>query len=211
MELGYAGAVGRRATVSASVYWNRTRNGIFFTQVASYAPQSPPPGWPAQIPTAALALIPGGLPSQCSSRNLGTVIDRGIELGLETAVTRYVNAFINYSYQADPNVEDFDPREVNFPANSRFNIGANFSRSRLFGNVSLNYTDDAYWQDVFDARYAGVTDAFTLVSGGFGVRWLGDRVVTSIKATNIGNQEIQQHIFGDIVRRQVMGEARFSF
>jgi outer membrane receptor for ferrienterochelin and colicin len=211
LELGYAGTVGRRATVSASVYWNRTRNGIFFTQVASYRPQSPPPGWPAQIPTAVLALIPGGLPSQFSYRNLGTVIDRGIELGLETAVNRYVNAFINYSYQADPDVDGFDPSEVNFPANNRFNLGANFSRSRVFGNVSLNYTDDAYWQDVFDARYAGVTDAFTLVSGGFGVRWLGDRVVTSIKATNIGNQEIQQHIFGDIMRRQVMGEARFSF
>jgi outer membrane receptor for ferrienterochelin and colicin len=211
LELGYAGTVGRRATVSASVYWNRTRNGIFFTQVASYRPQSPPPGWPAQIPTAVLALIPGGLPSQFSYRNLGTVIDRGIELGLETAVNRYVNAFINYSYQADPDVDGFDPSEVNFPANNRFNLGANFSRSRIFGNVSLNYTDDAYWQDVFDARYAGVTDAFTLVSGGFGVRWLGDRVVTSIKATNIGNQEIQQHIFGDIMRRQVMGEARFSF
>jgi outer membrane receptor for ferrienterochelin and colicin len=211
LELGYAGTVGRRATVSASVYWNRTRNGIFFTQVASYRPQSPPPGWPAQIPTAVLALIPGGLPSQFSYRNLGTVIDRGIELGLETAVNRYVNAFINYSYQADPDVDGFDPSEVNFPANNRFNLGANFSRSRLFGNVSLNYTDDAYWQDVFDARYAGVTDAFTLVSGGFGVRWLGDRVVTSIKATNIGNQEIQQHIFGDIMRRQVVGEARFSF
>jgi outer membrane receptor for ferrienterochelin and colicin len=211
LELGYAGTVGRRATVSASVYWNRTRNGIFFTQVASYRPQSPPPGWPAQIPTAVLALIPGGLPSQFSYRNLGTVIDRGIELGLETAVNRYVNAFINYSYQADPDVDGFDPSEVNFPANNRFNLGANFSRSRVFGNVSLNYTDDAYWQDVFDARYAGVTDAFTLVSGGFGVRWLGDRVVTSIKATNIGNQEIQQHIFGDIMRRQVVGEARFSF
>jgi len=109
LELGYAGSLGRRATVSASVYWNRTKNGIFFTQVANYTPQAPPPGWPAQIPTVVLNLIPGGLASTFSYRNLGTVKDRGVELGLDTAVNRYVNAFINYSYQADPDIEGFDP------------------------------------------------------------------------------------------------------
>jgi len=122
-----------------------------------------------------------------------------------------VNAFVNYSYQADPDIEGFDPHEANFPANNRFNVGANFSRWRFFGNASVSYVDEAYWQDVLDVQYAGVTNAFTLVNGGFGVRWLGGRVVTSIKATNIGNQEIQQHIFGDIMRRQVVGEARLSF
>jgi hypothetical protein len=142
---------------------------------------------------------------------LGTVRDRGIEVGVDAAVTRYVNAFVNYSYQADPDIEGFDPLEANVPPNNRFNAGFNFSRSRFLGNLSVSYTDEAYWQDVLDARFAGVTDAFTLVSGGFGVRWMGDRVVTSIKATNLGNQEIQQHIFGDITRRQVVGEARFTF
>ena len=51
----------------------------------------------------------------------------------------------------------------------------------------------------------------TLVNAGFGVRWLGERIVTSIKVTNLGNQEIQQHIFGDILKRQVAGEVRVSF
>jgi hypothetical protein len=35
--------------------------------------------------------------------------------------------------------------------------------------------------------------------------------VTSLKLTNIANQEIQQHIFGDILRRQVVGEVRIGF
>jgi hypothetical protein len=60
-------------------------------------------------------------------------------------------------------------------------------------------------------RYAGTTDSYTLVNGAFGVRWLGDRVTTSIKAVNLGNQEVQQHIFGDILRRQIVGEVRFGF
>ena len=45
----------------------------------------------------------------------------------------------------------------------------------------------------------------------FGVRWLGERVVTSLKLTNLGNEQVQQHIFGDIVKRQVAGEVRVAF
>jgi len=60
-------------------------------------------------------------------------------------------------------------------------------------------------------RYAGSTDSFTLVNGAFGVRWLDDKVTTSIKVVNLGNQEVQQHIFGDIMKRQVVGEVRFGF
>jgi hypothetical protein len=69
----------------------------------------------------------------------------------------------------------------------------------------VSYSDSAYWQDVLDARFAGTTDAFTLVNGGFGVRWLGDRLVTSVKVSNLANAEVQQHIFGDVLRRQVVG------
>jgi hypothetical protein len=43
------------------------------------------------------------------------------------------------------------------------------------------------------------------------VRWLGERVVTSLKITNIGNAEVQQHVFGDIIRRQMVGELRLNF
>jgi hypothetical protein len=75
----------------------------------------------------------------------------------------------------------------------------------------VSYTGEAYWQDVLDARFAGTTDAYTFVNGAFGVKWLGEKVVTSVKVINLANQEIQQHIFGDILRRQVVGEARFNF
>ena len=101
--------------------------------------------------------------------------------------------------------------DINWPAKNRFNTGFDFSYQRFLGNLSVNYTDTAYWQDVLDARYAGVTKAYTVVNGGVGVRWHGDRLVTSLKVGNLGNAEVQQHIFGDIVRRQVVGEARVTF
>jgi hypothetical protein len=181
--------------------------------VAFYSPEAPPPGWPPPLPIAAVPR--NTLPSRYTYLNLGTVKDKGIELGTDTAINQYLNLFVNYSYQWMPEIEDFPVgttiNDINWPAKNRFNIGANVSYMKWFGNLSVNYTDSAYWQDVLDARFAGRTDAFTLVNGAIGYRWLNEKVTTSLKLTNIANQEIQQHIFGDILRRQVVGEARFAF
>jgi iron complex outermembrane receptor protein len=210
-EIGYTGVVAPRTTVSAAVYWNNTDGSIAFTPVAFYSAASPPPGWP--LPPAFVP--PNALPSRYTYLNLGTVKDKGVELGVDSAVNPYLNLFVNYSYQWMPEIEDFPAgvtiNDVNWPAKNRFNVGANVNYMKWFGNVSVNYTDEAYWQDVLDARFAGTTDAFTLVNAAIGYRWLNEKVVTSLKMTNIGNQEIQQHIFGDILRRQVVGEVRFGF
>lgn len=211
-EIGYTGVLSRRATVTAAVYWNTTDDAIFFTQTARYTAANPPLTWPPQIPPFVLNLIPPpGLPSLFSYQNLGTVHDKGIELGVDGVVNRYLNVNVNYSYQADPDVEGFDPSETNFPANNRFNAGFNFNYGRYLGNFMVSYTGDAYWQDVLDQRYAGTTDAFTLINLGLGVKWMQDRLVTSLKITNLANSEIQQHIFGDIIKRQVIGEVRYGF
>jgi outer membrane receptor protein involved in Fe transport len=217
-EIGYTGVVGNRASVTASVYWNNTKNGIYFTPVRVYSAANPPPGWP--LPPAVLTVIaslatPVILPSQYTYLNFGKVKDKGIELGVDAAANRYVNVFANYSYQWMPIAEGLPAgttiEDLNWPPKNRFNTGFNFSYSRYLGNLTVSYTDKAFWQDVLDARYAGFTDPFTTVNGAFGVRWLGDRLVTSIKMNNIGNEEMQQHIFGDIIRRQVIGEARVTF
>jgi hypothetical protein len=36
-------------------------------------------------------------------------------------------------------------------------------------------------------------------------------VTTTIKANNLFDEEIQSHVFGDILRRQVIGEVRVQF
>ena len=217
-EVGYTGVLNKRATVTAAVYWNKTKDGIYFTPIAAYGPANPPPGWP--LPPAVLGLLalnnpPVILPSRFTYLNLGEVKDKGIELGVDGAVNRYLNVFTNYSYQWMPEIADFPPgtgiADINWPSKNRFNAGFDFSYQRVLGNLSVNYTDEAYWQDVLDARYAGTTKAYTIVSTGIGVRWLADKVVTSLKITNLGNQDVQQHIFGDIVKRQIVGEARFTF
>jgi iron complex outermembrane receptor protein len=211
-ELGYTGVAFNRATLSAAVYWNHTDEAVSFTQVDRYTAANPPPTWPALIPTAAVNLIPPpGLPSLFTYQNLGTVKDKGIELGVDAAVNRYLNVLANYSYQWDPVVEGFDFSEVNHPANNRFNAGFDFNYSRYFGNFLVSYTGEAYWQDVLDARFYGTTKAYTLVNTGLGARWRDGRIVTSLKITNLANKEVLQHIFGDVSKRQVVGEIRYSF
>ena len=215
-EVGYTGVIRKRATVTAAVYWNTTGDGIYFTPNAFYSAAAPPAGLPGPLVGVLAGLRPPVLlPSSFTYLNLGTIKDKGVEVGVDAALNRYVNVFTNYSFQAMPVAEDLPPgttiNDINWPAKNRVNAGFDFSYSRFLGNLSVSYAGEAYWQDVLDARYAGTTDAYTLVNGGFGIRWAGQRVVTSIKVTNLANQEVLQHIFGDVLKRQVVGEARFTF
>jgi iron complex outermembrane receptor protein len=217
-EVGYSGVIRNRAIVTAAFYYNVTDDGIYFTPVAAYSPASPPPGWP--LPPVILGVLaalnpPVVLPSRFTYLNLGTITDKGVELGVDVTANRYLNVFTNYSYQAKPVAKDLPAgttiNDVNWPPKNRFNAGFDFSYQRFLGNMSLSHTDEAYWQDVLDARFAGTTEAFTTVNGAFGVRWAGERIVTSIKVTNLTNEKVLQHIFGDVLKRQVVGEVRLTF
>jgi outer membrane receptor protein involved in Fe transport len=214
-EIGYTGAVANgRAIVSAAFYVNQTHDDILFTEVktARYTAANPPPNWAfGLLPPQVIAAVPGGaLPALFTYENFGRTTQKGVELGVEGSVNRSVSVFANYSFQADPDV-NFDLSEVNLPAKNRFNAGFNVTQGRFLGNLSVSYSDSAFWQDVLNDPFHGTTQAYTMVNGGFGVKWARNRVTTSVKATNLGNQEIQQHVFGDIIKRSVLGELRVSF
>ena len=130
---------------------------------------------------------------------------------MDSAVNRYVNVFANYSWQGEPEPDGFDISELNLPPENRFNVGLGLNYDRVLANVSINHTGDAFWQDVLDARYSGTTEAYTLVNGGFGLKWLDNQLTTSIKFINLTNEDVQQHVFGDIMKRQVIGELRVTF
>jgi hypothetical protein len=138
------------------------------------------------------------------------VRQKGLELGVEAKASATVSAFANYSWQPAPK-PSFDVSEINLPPRHRYNVGVMVSQSRYFGNLSVSYTDSAFWQDVLDARFHGSTGAYTLVNGAFGIRWSNEKLVSAVKVTNLTNEVIQQHIFGDIMKRQVVGELRVSF
>ena len=213
LELGYTGVIRNRATVTAAIYRNITDDAIFFTQSARYTAAAPPPNWPlSPLALEGLAAATGGsgLPSTFTYRNLGTVKDKGIELGVDVAVNRYLNVNTNYSYQWQPIAVGFALSEVNLPPRNRFNAGFDFGYRRWLGNMNVSYTDDAFWQDVLDSRYSGVTQPFTTVNGTVGVQWFDNRVTTSLKVSNLGNRTVIQHVFGDVMKRQIVGEVRIG-
>jgi outer membrane receptor protein involved in Fe transport len=211
-ELGYSGVVAKgRAIVSAAFYVNKVTNDIFFTEVPNsrWTPSNPPPGWP--LPPAVIGLVPGGsFPANFTYLNFGKQTQKGFELGVNSTLNRYFGMFANYSYQAKPEA-NFALSELNLPPTNRFNVGFNFSRSRYIGDLNVTYSDSAFWQDVLDDRYHGTTKAYTQVNGGFAVKWANNRLTTAVKGMNLANQTIQQHVFGDIIKRQVVAELRVNF
>jgi len=64
---------------------------------------------------------------------------------------------------------------------------------------------------VLSSPYHGFTDAYAMLNGSFGVKWNGGKITTLVKGTNLTNQDIQQHVFGDIIKRTVVAEIRFAY
>jgi hypothetical protein len=64
---------------------------------------------------------------------------------------------------------------------------------------------------VLSSPYHGFTDAYTLVNGSFGVKFPAAKMIALLKVNNLLNRDIQQHVFGDIIKRSVVGELRIQY
>ena len=220
-EIAYTGSLPGGTTLGAAFYVNDRDENINFVQLPNnldpYTAANPPPGWP--LPPAVLTLLAARgifLPRTAFTYlNLGPVREKGIELSLDQRINSEWTAFANYSYQADPTVIDSDnpypASELALPPNNRFNVGFNMSNRRLLASGTVNYTDRAFWSDVLSSPYHGFTDAYTLVNGSFGVKFPATKMTALVKVNNILNKDIQQHVFGDIIKRSVVGELRFEY
>ena len=218
-EVSYTGVLPRGTTLGGSVYLNQRDDSISFTPLPPsldpYTPANPPPGW--QLPPIVLGLMAQAgiyLPQTAFTYlNLGPLRQTGVELWLDQRFSRSLAASVNYSWQSEPEILD-DPNpylssELNLPPTHRFNAEVNWNGSRLLGSASVNAATDAFWSDVLTAELHGYTDAYATVNGAFGVKWQGGAITTTVKVNNIFNQTVQQHIFGDLLRRTVLGEIKF--
>ena len=218
-EVSYTGVLPRGTTLGGSLYVNRRDNAINFVPLPPhrdpYTAANPPPGW--RLPPlvlAQMAQVGIFLPRTAFTYlNLGPTRQTGLELWLNQQVSRSLAASVNYSWQSEPEILDdpnpFLPAELNLPPAHRFNAEVTWNGSRLLGSASVNAATDAFWSDVLTAGYHGSTDGYATVNGSVGVKWLGGAVTTTVKANNLFNQTIQQHIFGDLLRRTVLGEITF--
>jgi len=212
-EIGYTGTINNRVQVSFAWYMNKMKDDMYFSPDAYYSAAAPPPGWP--LPPSYVPV--NTLPSHYTYLNKGVLDTKGVEMGLDAAVAPGVTMFANYSWQGLPSPSGTDTlgrpftmADVNQPPTNRFNAGVNFSKSRYLGDLNLSYQDKAYWKDVLNPLYIGWTDAFTTVNCSFGVKWAGGKVLTTLKVNDLFNQKIMQHIFGDVIKRAVVGEVRIG-
>jgi outer membrane receptor protein involved in Fe transport len=219
-EVSYTGNVLDRVTVSAATYFTKFSNEIFFTTSGTWT--TPPPGFPGlgPFPPAALwgALIQQGIvfPSSYTYKNLGQEKNKGIELGVDGRLTKSVTAFANYSFQADP-VPSFPgltaaqaANEINRPAKNRYNLGLSCSTAHGFGSLTVTHADKAFWQDVLDDRFHGETAGYTMVNLTLGTKWGEGKYTGSLKMTNLNNRQVMQHVFGDVIRRQIVAELKIG-
>ena len=147
--------------------------------------------------------------------NLGPIRQKGVELSVEHSFNRTFSGYANYSFQDTPETLDaasgqiqYPISEVGVPAKNRLNLGVGWNSKRFVGSASLNYSDKSFWNDVLDSPFHGYTDSYTMVNGSFGVKWADGKYETILKGTNLFNQNIQQHVFGDILRMSVSAEVR---
>ena len=219
-ELSYTGTFGQRTTAGAAVYLNRRDDPISFVPLPAdadpYTAENPPPGWllPPQALTF-MALVGAVLPRTAFTYvNLGPTQQVGAELWVDHRISRSMSTWFNYSWQDEPRILESDnpylPTELSLPPTHRINVGASLDGPRLLGNVSVSAATDAFWSDVLTPEFHGYSDGYTMVNGSFGLKWNDGAITTLVKVTNLFNQSIQQHIFGDILRRTVVGEVRFS-
>ncbi|TNF70994.1 MAG: TonB-dependent receptor [Acidobacteria bacterium] len=221
-EFGWVGTFGK-ATATISVYRNETKDDIDFFPAVFYSSQNPPPGWP--LPPPILDVPPpfglkDTLPAAFSYRNVGEVIDKGAELSLQYRPSLAWSAFVNYSYQDRSDVKGVEPvllpsgeivDPVNIPPKNRFNIGGFYSGALFFVNGNVNYVDEAFWTDVLDSRFWGPTDSYFMVNLGAGVYLADDHLTLSVRGQNVLDEDIQQHVMGDIISRKITAQILYRF
>ena len=229
-EIGYSAVLNGGLThLDANVYVSEIHDKIA-TQPSTaalieagvepfYTSENPPPGWPLNpIVIDFLALQGVYLPANYMALNIGSIRSAGIELSARHTFRRGVTLFGNYSYQSLPEMLDpiGDPNRppsdsVNTPPLHRFNAGATYNGQRYLGNLTVNYSDRAFFAQGIQPFYYGYSDSYTLVSASAGRRWSDGWLTTNLKVLNLFDDPVIQHVFGDVIRRTVMLEALFRF
>jgi outer membrane receptor protein involved in Fe transport len=186
-EAAYSATFGR-VTAGAAAYVNQVKNAIQFTQISEIT----------QVPIV------------YSYSNFERITERGFEVSLEARLTSDLSAFANYSWQDEPSARGVDLSELNVPPRHRLNAGIHAARGRYFGSLAGRHVDAAYWQDVQEP-YVGTTAAYTVIDASLGVHSSDRKMTVTARGTNLLNSRVQEHAFGDIIRRAVTGEIRFRF
>jgi outer membrane receptor protein involved in Fe transport len=214
-EVGYTVTVADgRANLGAAFYINDGKGRFYYYVSDIYTSQNPPPGWPLEpyVLDYLKAYYGIELPELLVAGNLGKARDKGLELSAEVQISRFIDGYANYSWQARPVSKDYDISLRNQPPTNRFNAGMNLGYRCYFGSADVGYVGSAFWNDVIHESYSGTTKAYTNINLSGGMRWgEAGKYIAMVKISNLANTTIQNHIFGDILKRQISAEFKMRF
>ena len=139
-----------------------------------YRALPPPPGWlqalPILPPAQALGILEvlpppcpsltapcttGGLPSEFSYRNLGVNRNKGFEFGVDGAATAGAERLCELFVPGRRRTRTSTSRKSTCRRRTASTSASTTTHGRFLGNVSVSYVDDAFFQDVLDARFHG--------------------------------------------------------
>jgi iron complex outermembrane receptor protein len=220
-EVGYIGTIAGRTTLGVNLYRNDTHDNIDFTRLPNnydpYTAENPPPHWPLP-PEVLTVLAEQGiyLPRTSSQfKNLGPIRHQGMEFFVEHRFGDGVTGYANYCWQGNPrplpDPNPFPAVEILIAPRNRVNAGVYWQGRRVQGSLGVAYADRTFWVDVLPYEFDGYSPAYTQFNASLGLRWAEGRIVTTLRGTNLTNADVQQHSYGDILKRAVWAEARFSF
>jgi outer membrane receptor protein involved in Fe transport len=209
-ELGYTGVLRGAHTFSATVYNIRIRDGIYGGIAEFYGPEDPPPGWP--LPSAFVP--PFALPKLLTFRNVGTIRNRGFESSLNSGWGTSFWTVLAYTWQDRPRLGDTNPLfpvTLNLPSRHQASATVGGTHGRWKGSAGITYTSRAFWADVFDPRFWGYTGSYLLANASIEHAFPVWRLEGVLRATDLFDRKVQQHAFGDIIRRRATLEIRKRF
>jgi len=229
-EIGYSAMLnGGRTRFDVNAYVSEVHNKISNNPSKAaiedtgvdpyYTSENPPPGWPLNpIVIDFLAQMGIQFPSTILTLNIGSERYTGIELSANHTFRTGLTLFGNYSYQRLPEMLDpiGDPMRppsdtVSTPPLRRYNLGASYNGQTYLGNVTVNHSDEAFFAQGIQPFYYGYSDSYTMVSATVGRHWKDGWLTTNLKVLDLFDQSVQQHVFGDVLRRTIMLEALFRF
>ena len=219
-EWAYLTTVHEGTTVGVNYYVSDYDHQINFIELPRnanpYTASNPPPGW--LLPPAVLTQMAQFgiyLPrTGFTYRNLGPTRQKGLELSVDQRLPGGLSGLANYSWQARPTIldaqEPFPPNELSLPPAHRINASVAYDGRRYLGTLTMHHASQSFWSDVLTSPYHGFAPAYTMLNLSAGVKWRAGALTTAIKSTNVLNHTVQQHVFGDLLRRSIIGEVRME-
>ena len=174
-------------------------------------------------------LLDGRVPALFQYQNGARTENHGVELGGAWSGQSGVSVSLSYSYQDVPRSDGVPMDErievvreetaagtdldgdglvadtsafVNIPARHRLSGMLQLTRPRWTVAAAVDYVAETFWQDVLTSDFWGFVPRYTLVGLRGSYLWPRQRLKLGAQVTNLFDEPIQQHIYGDIIGRR---------